>query len=154
MRLHPHGDASVYDAMVVMAQDFKERYPLIDIHGNIGSVDGDPAAAMRYTEGRLSKFGDLMLKDIDKNTVDFAPNFDGEEQEPSVLPSRYPNLLVNGSSGIAVGMAVGIYNIKGTILTLISAGYAGVFRHALAICRPSTAATNGKRSSFINFGNQ
>lgn len=90
--------------MVVMAQDFKERYPLIDIHGNIGSVDGDPAAAMRYTEGRLSKFGDLMLKDIDKNTVDFAPNYDESEQEPTVLPSLIPNLLLNGTQGIAVGM--------------------------------------------------
>ena len=104
-KYHPHGDTSVYDALVRMAQDFSMRYMLVDGHGNFGSVDGDSAAAMRYTEARMNKISVEMLRDINKNTVDFMPNFDGEEQEPVVLPSRYPNLLVNGSSGIAVGMA-------------------------------------------------
>ena len=104
-RYHPHGDASVYDAMVRMAQPFSLHYPLIDGHGNFGSVDGDPPAAYRYTEARMAKLANYMLADIKKNTVDFQPNFDEERQEPVVLPSRFPNLLVNGSSGIAVGMA-------------------------------------------------
>ena len=107
-KYHPHGDTSVYDALVRMAQDFSMRYMLVDGHGNFGSVDGDSAAAMRYTEARMNKISVEMLRDINKNTVDFMPNFDGEEQEPVVLPSRYPNLLVNGSSGIAVGMATNI----------------------------------------------
>ncbi|MDO5518848.1 MAG: DNA gyrase subunit A, partial [Clostridium sp.] len=107
-KYHPHGDTSVYDALVRMAQDFSMRYMLVDGHGNFGSVDGDSAAAMRYTEAKMNKIAVEMLKDISKNTVDFMPNFDGEEQEPVVLPSRYPNLLVNGSSGIAVGMATNI----------------------------------------------
>ncbi|MCD8049091.1 MAG: DNA gyrase subunit A [Clostridia bacterium] len=107
-KYHPHGDASVYDAMVRMAQDFSLRYPLIDGHGNFGSVDGDPAAAYRYTESRMSKIALELLRDIDKNTVDFMPNFDESLQEPTVLPSKIPNLLVNGSSGIAVGMATNI----------------------------------------------
>ena len=107
-KYHPHGDTSVYDALVRMAQDFSMRYMLVDGHGNFGSVDGDSAAAMRYTEAKMNKISIEMLRDINKNTVDFVPNFDGEEQEPSVLPSRYPNLLVNGSSGIAVGMATNI----------------------------------------------
>lgn len=102
---HPHGDASVYDAMVRLAQDFSMRYMLVDGHGNFGSVDGDPAAAYRYTESRMSKLSLEMLRDIDKETVDFMPNYDDRLQEPTVLPSRYPNLLVNGSTGIAVGMA-------------------------------------------------
>ena len=105
---HPHGDASVYDAMVRMAQDFSLRYPLVDGHGNFGSVDGDPPAAYRYTEARMSKMALDMLADIDKETVDFVPNFDDTTEEPVVLPSRFPNLLVNGSSGIAVGMATNI----------------------------------------------
>ena len=105
---HPHGDASVYDAMVRLAQDFSLRYPLVDGQGNFGSVDGDGAAAMRYTEARLSKISMEMLADINKDTVDFVPNFDETEREPLVLPSRYPNLLVNGTSGIAVGMATNI----------------------------------------------
>ncbi len=105
---HPHGDASVYDALVRMAQDFSMREPLIDGHGNFGSVDGDPPAAYRYTEARMSRIADEMLRDIDKNTVDWAPNFDESRKEPRVLPSRFPNLLVNGSSGIAVGMATNI----------------------------------------------
>ncbi|HKM28362.1 MAG TPA: DNA gyrase subunit A, partial [Anaerovoracaceae bacterium] len=107
-KYHPHGDSSIYDAMVRMAQDFSTRYILVDGHGNFGSVDGDSAAAMRYTEARMSPFSLEMLRDIDKETVDFMPNFDGEEKEPIVLPSRYPNLLVNGSNGIAVGMATSI----------------------------------------------
>ena len=107
-RYHPHGDASVYDAMVRMAQPFSLHYPLVDGHGNFGSVDGDPPAAYRYTEARMAKLANFMLADIKKNTVDFQPNFDEERQEPVVLPSRFPNLLVNGSSGIAVGMATNI----------------------------------------------
>ena len=107
-KYHPHGDSSVYDAMVRLAQDFSIRYMLVDGHGNFGSVDGDGAAAMRYTEAKLTSLAMEMLRDIDKETVDFAPNFDGEEKEPVVLPSRFPNLLVNGSSGIAVGMATSI----------------------------------------------
>jgi len=107
-KYHPHGDAAVYDAMVRLAQDFSTRYMLIDGHGNFGSVDGDAPAAMRYTEARLSKISIEMLRDIEKDTVDFIPNFDNTTKEPSVLPSRFPNLLVNGSSGIAVGMATNI----------------------------------------------
>lgn len=113
-KYHPHGDASVYQALVILAQDFATRYPLIDGHGNFGSIDGDGAAAMRYTESRLSRLGQQLLKDINKNTVDFMPNYDGEEQEPTVLPSLLPLLLLNGSFGIAVGMATNIppHNIK------------------------------------------
>ena len=107
-KYHPHGDASVYDAMVRLAQDFSMRYLLVDGHGNFGSVDGDPPAAYRYTEARLSKMSNEMLRDIDKDTVDWDPNFDESRKEPRVLPSRFPNLLVNGSSGIAVGMATNI----------------------------------------------
>ena len=107
-KYHPHGDASVYDAMVRLAQDFSMRYMLVDGHGNFGSVDGDPQAAYRYTEARLSKISNEMLRDIDKETVDWDPNFDETRKEPRVLPSRFPNLLVNGSSGIAVGMATNI----------------------------------------------
>ena len=107
-KYHPHGDASVYDAMVRLAQDFSMRYQLVDGHGNFGSVDGDPPAAYRYTEARLSKLSNEMLRDIDKETVDWDPNFDESRKEPRVLPSRFPNLLVNGSSGIAVGMATNI----------------------------------------------
>lgn len=107
-KYHPHGDSSIYEALVKLAQQWSTRYPLIDGHGNFGSVDGDGAAAMRYTEARLSKISMEMLADINKNTVDFAPNFDESEKEPVVLPARYPNLLVNGTSGIAVGMATNI----------------------------------------------
>ncbi|HJB30511.1 MAG TPA: DNA gyrase subunit A [Candidatus Oscillibacter excrementavium] len=116
-RYHPHGDASVYDALVRLAQDFSMRYPLIDGHGNFGSVDGDPPAAYRYTEARLAKLSDEMLRDIEKDTVDWDPNFDETRKEPRVLPSRFPNLLVNGSSGIAVGMATNIppHNLKEVI---------------------------------------
>lgn len=113
-KYHPHGDSSIYEALVKLAQDFSTRYPLIDGHGNFGSIDGDGAAAMRYTEARLSKISMEMLSDINKDTVDFLPNFDETEKEPTVLPSRYPNLLVNGTSGIAVGMATNIppHNLK------------------------------------------
>ena len=116
-RYHPHGDASVYDAMVRMAQDFSMRYMLIDGHGNFGSIDGDGAAAMRYTEARMSKISEQMLVDIEKNTVDFMPNYDDRLQEPTVLPAKIPTLLVNGSSGIAVGMATNIppHNLKEVI---------------------------------------
>ena len=107
-RYHPHGDASVYDAMVRLAQDFSMRYPLIDGHGNFGSVDGDPPAAYRYTEARMSKLANVLLENIEKDTVDFAPNFDEKRKEPTILPTRIPTLLVNGSSGIAVGMATNI----------------------------------------------
>ena len=116
-KYHPHGDSSIYGALVNMAQEWSTRYPLVDGHGNFGSVDGDGAAAMRYTEARLSKISMEMLADINKDTVDFVPNFDETEKEPSVLPSRYPNLLVNGTSGIAVGMATNIppHNLRETV---------------------------------------
>ena len=116
-KYHPHGDSSIYDAMVKMAQDFSTRYPLVDGHGNFGSVDGDGAAASRYTEARMSPFSLQMVRDIEKDTVDFMDNYDGEEQEPEVLPSRVPNLLINGSNGIAVGMATSIppHNLGETI---------------------------------------
>src|SRR5580698_1974895 len=107
-KYHPHGDASIYDTMVRMAQDWSLRYPLVDGQGNFGSIDGDSPAAMRYTEARLRKIAEEMIADIDKETVDFAPNYDDSEEEPTVLPSRIPNLLLNGASGIAVGMATNI----------------------------------------------
>lgn len=116
-KYHPHGDSSIYDALVRLAQNFSINSPLVDGHGNFGSVDGDDAAAMRYTEARLSKISSELLRDIDKNTVDFVPNYDGLEKEPTILPSRFPNLLVNGSDGIAVGMATNIppHNLKEVI---------------------------------------
>ena len=116
-KYHPHGDSSIYDALVKLAQDFSTRYPLVDGHGNFGSVDGDGAAAMRYTEARLSRISMEMMADIGKDTVDFAPNFDETEKEPTVLPARFPNLLVNGASGIAVGMATNIppHNLREVI---------------------------------------
>lgn len=116
-KYHPHGDAAIYDALVRMAQDFSQRYPLIDGHGNFGSVDGDPPAAMRYTEARMARISQKLLADIDKDTVDFQPNFDESLKEPVVLPCRFPNLLVNGSSGIAVGMATNIppHNLREVI---------------------------------------
>ena len=107
-KYHPHGDAPVYDALVRMAQAFSMRYPLVDGQGNFGSVDGDPPAAMRYTEARLASIAEELLADIDLDTVDFVPNFDDSLKEPTVLPGRMPNMLVNGSSGIAVGMATNI----------------------------------------------
>ena len=120
-KYHPHGDSSIYGALVNMAQDWSTRYPLVDGHGNFGSVDGDGAAAMRYTEARLSKISMEMLADINKDTVDFMPNFDETEKEPTVLPSRYPNLLVNGTSGIAVGMATNIppHNLREVIAAVV-----------------------------------
>src|SRR5258705_1070916 len=107
-KYHPHGDVALYDALVRLAQDFSMRYPLVDGQGNFGSVDGDGAAAMRYTEARLTAIAGEMLADIDKETVDFVDNYDGTQKQPSVLPAKLPNLLVNGSSGIAVGMATNI----------------------------------------------
>ncbi|MFB6265345.1 MAG: DNA gyrase subunit A, partial [Bradymonadaceae bacterium] len=107
-KYHPHGDQAVYDALVRMAQDFNMRVPLVDGQGNFGSVDGDPAAAMRYTEARMAEIGSEFLADIDKNTVDWRPNYDDTLEEPEVLPTKVPNLLVNGSSGIAVGMSTNI----------------------------------------------
>ena len=107
-RYHPHGDSAVYEALVRLAQDFAMRYPLVDGQGNFGSIDGDSAAAMRYTESRLAKMAELLLADIDKETVDFGPNYDNKEEEPLVLPTKLPQLLVNGASGIAVGMATNI----------------------------------------------
>ena len=120
-RYHPHGDQSVYDALVRLAQDFSMRYMLVDGHGNFGSIDGDPPAAYRYTEARMSKLADEMLRDIEKDTVDWDPNFDETRKEPKVLPSRFPNLLVNGSSGIAVGMATNIppHNLREVINAVI-----------------------------------
>ena len=120
-KYHPHGDSSIYGALVNMAQDWSTRYPLVDGHGNFGSEDGDGAAAMRYTEARLSKISMEMLADINKNTVDFVPNFDETEKEPSVLPSRYPNLLVNGTTGIAVGMATNIppHNLREVVKAVV-----------------------------------
>ena len=107
-KYHPHGDSSIYDALVVLSQDFKKGMALVDGHGNFGSIDGDGAAAMRYTEARMSKIAEQMLVDIEKNTVDFMPNYDDRLQEPTVLPTKIPTLLINGSSGIAVGMATNI----------------------------------------------
>ena len=120
-KYHPHGDSSIYEALVKLAQDFSTRYPLVDGHGNFGSIDGDGAAAMRYTEARLSKISMELLADINKDTVDFVPNFDETEKEPTVLPSRYPNLLVNGTSGIAVGMATNIppHNLREVINAVV-----------------------------------
>ncbi len=119
-KFHPHGDSAIYESLVRMAQPFSYRYPLVDGHGNFGSVDGDPAAAMRYTEARLSKIALEMLRDINKNTVDFHPSYDGDNREPIVLPSRFPNLLVNGAQGIAVGMATNIptHNLKEVIAAI------------------------------------
>ena len=107
-KYHPHGDSAVYETMVRMAQDFNYRYMLVDGHGNFGSIDGDGAAAMRYTEARMSKISMELLRDINKDTIDYQDNYDGEEKEPVVMPARFPNLLVNGTSGIAVGMATNI----------------------------------------------
>ena len=121
-KYHPHGDSAIYDTIVRMAQDFSLRYPLVDGQGNFGSIDDDPAAAMRYTEARLAPIAREMLRDLDSDTVDFGPNYDGSEHEPLVLPARFPNLLVNGSSGIAVGMATNIppHNLKETIAATIA----------------------------------
>ena len=116
-KYHPHGDSAIYNSMVRMAQDFSYRVPLVDGHGNFGSVDGDSAAAMRYTEARMSKIALELLRDINKDTIDYHDNYDGNEKEPNVLPARFPNLLVNGASGIAVGMATNIppHNLREVI---------------------------------------
>src|SRR5690349_18892673 len=121
-KYHPHGDAPIYEALVRMVQEFSLRYPLVDGQGNYGSVDGDPPAAMRYTEARLAKIAHEMLADIDRDTVDFVPNFDESEQEPVVLPTRIPNLLINGSAGIAVGMATNIppHNLTEVVDALVT----------------------------------
>ena len=121
-KYHPHGDSAIYDTLVRLAQDFSMRNPLVDGQGNFGSVDDDPAAAMRYTEARLDSLAREMLRDLDKDTVDFQPNYDGNDREPVVLPARFPNLLVNGSSGIAVGMATNIppHNLRETIAATIA----------------------------------
>ena len=134
---HPHGDSAIYDTLVRLAQDFSMRYLLVDGQGNFGSIDDDPAAAMRYTEARLARISTEMLRDIDQDTVDFVPNYDGRKQEPLVLPSRYPNLLVNGASGIAVGMATNIppHNLRETVNAVIAyidnpeIDLAGLMRH-------------------------
>src|SRR5437868_858111 len=149
-KYHPHSPDAVYDTIVRMAQDFSMRYPLVDGQGNFGSVDGDNAAAMRYTEIRMAKIAHELLADLDKDTVDFGPNYDGSESEPLILPSKFPNLLVNGSSGIAVGMATNIppHNLSEvidaclallarpemTIAELIKIGPAPDFRTAGSIC--------------------
>ena len=119
---HPHGDAAIYPTLVRMAQDFAMRYPLVDGQGNFGSIDGDPPAAMRYTEARMARLAIEMLRDIDKDTVDFMPNYDETRQEPMVLPARFPNLLVNGSAGIAVGMATNIppHNLREMIDAVVA----------------------------------
>src|SRR5215217_1133677 len=121
-KYHPHGDSAIYDTLVRLAQDFSMRYPLVDGQGNFGSVDDDPAAAMRYTEARLAPLAREMLRVLDADTVDFVANYSNERNEPTVLPSRFPNLLVNGSSGIAVGMATNIppHNLRETIAATIA----------------------------------
>src|SRR6266700_846882 len=121
-KYHPHGDSAIYDALVRLAQDFSMRYPLVDGHGNFGNIDGYSAAAMRYTEARLDRLATEMLRDIDADTVDFSPTYDGTRQEPVVLPARFPNLLVNGGSGIAVGMATNIppHNLREVIAATIA----------------------------------
>src|SRR6266540_1624905 len=120
---HPHGDASIYDTLVRMAQDFNMRYPLVDGQGNFGSIDGDPPAAMRYTEARPEPLAEAMMADLDKETVDFVPNYDETTEEPTVLPTTFPNLLVNGSTGIAVGMATNIppHNMREVIDGVLAA---------------------------------
>src|ERR687893_349226 len=119
---HPHGDSAIYDTLVRLAQDFAQRYPLVDGQGNFGSIDNDPAAAMRYTEARLARIATELLRDIDADTVDFGPNYDDTRLEPQVLPARFPNLLVNGATGIAVGMATNIppHNLRESIDAVIA----------------------------------
>src|ERR671911_423325 len=121
-KYHPHGDSAIYDTLVRMAQEFSLRYTLVDGQGNFGSIDDDPAAAMRYTEARMAGIAREMMRDLDSDTVDFQPNYDGNENEPTVLPARFPNLLVNGSSGIAVGMATNIppHNLRETIAATVA----------------------------------
>ncbi len=150
-KYHPHGDSSIYDTLVRMAQDFSLRYPLIDGQGNFGSIDGDNAAAMRYTECRLERLSSELLADIDKETVDFVPNYDEKEQEPSVLPTRVPNLLVNGSAGIAVGMATNVpphnlSEIVGACIALIDdplIGFDQLMHHMPGPDFPTAGIING-----------
>ena len=124
-KYHPHGDSAIYETMVRMAQDFSYRYLLVDGHGNFGSIDGDSAAAMRYTESRMSKLAMELLRDINKDTINYRDNYDGSEQEPVVLPARFPNLLVNGTTGIAVGMATNIppHNLSEVIDGVLALSY-------------------------------
>ena len=158
-KYHPHGDTSVYDTMVRMAQDWSLRYPMVDGQGNFGSIDGDPPAAMRYTEARMRKLAEEMLSDIDKETVDFRPNFDDSLSEPTVLPARIPNLLVNGAAGIAVGMATNMapHNlsevIDGTVAYIDNKDIdvAGLMEHIKAPDFPTGGiiyGTEGVKSAF------
>src|SRR4051794_12588904 len=135
---HPHGDSAIYDALARLAQEFSMRYELVDGQGNFGSIDDDPPAAMRYTEARLQRVAMEMLRDLDADTVDFVPNYDGRKQEPTVLPARFPNLLVNGSSGIAVGMATNIppHNLREVVAAVI----AYIEDPSLASAAPDVAA--------------
>src|ERR1700739_2985603 len=142
-KYHPHGDASIYDTMVRMAQDWSLRYPLVDGQGNFGSIDGDSPAAMRYTEARLRKIAEEMIADIDKDTVDFAPNYDDSEKETTVLPTRIPNLLLNGSSGIAVGMATNM--APHNITEVINATIAYINNHKITVEELVDLQENGKR---------
>ena len=152
-KYHPHGDAAVYDTLVRMAQDFNLRAPLIDGQGNFGSVDGDPPAAYRYTEARLTALAESMMRDIDKETVDFVPNFDGNTQEPTVLPTAAPNLLVNGAAGIAVGMATNIppHNLRevvdGILYALENKSLDDERAHRKAFSASSPVPTSPRRRS-------
>src|ERR1700733_11363697 len=141
-KYHPHGDASIYDTMVRMAQDWSLRYPLVDGQGNFGSIDGDSPAAMRYTEARLRKLAEEMIGDIDKETVDFVPNYDDSEVEPTVLPSRIPNLLLNGASGIAVGMATNI--VPHNLTEIINGTLAYIENPAITVDELITPGADGK----------
>src|SRR3984885_3911290 len=141
-KYHPHGDASIYDTMVRMAQDWSLRYPLVDGQGNFGSIDGDSPAAMRYTEARLRKLAEEMIGDIDKETVDFIPNYDDSESEPTVLPSRIPNLLLNGASGIAVGMATNI--APHNLTEIINGTLAYIENPAITVDELITPGADGK----------
>ena len=148
-KYHPHGDAAIYDALVRMAQPFSMRLPLIDGQGNFGSVDGDPPAAMRYTESRLARPALALLEDIDEGTVDFQPNYDGKEQEPTVLPAKFPNLLVNGAAGIAVGMATNIppHNLAEVVDAVREIGGRGVV-HGACVDSPGAAPVTQSRPNF------
>src|SRR3712207_3804447 len=153
-KYHPHGDIAIYDTLVKMAQDFSMRYPLVDGHGNFGSIDGDSAAAMRYTESKMTRLSLEMLRDLDKETVDFVPNYDEFEMEPTVLPARYPNLLVNGSNGIAVGMATSIppHNLGEVIDAVVElidneeADLEDILKHIKGPDFPTGACVMGKAS--------
>ena len=152
---HPHGDSAIYDTLVRLGQDFAMRYPLVDPQGNFGSIDSDPPAAMRYTEARLSRLATEMLRDIDADTVDFVPNYDESRQEPMVLPARFPNLLVNGASGIAVGMATNIppHNLRETIDATIayiddpSIDLRGLMRHLKGRTSRPAGSSSGTAAS-------